>query len=163
MRFLKRILEKTIDFSGMLSALMIAFLAVAIIYEIGMRYFLDRPPHWVFEITQITLLYLTFLGAAWVQRADKHVSIDVVLIFLSRRKRALLNTLTSSLCIIISLIMTWYGAVATVEQVRLNLHPETVVPVPGWVFVVVIPIGGFFLTLESIRRTFRYFQEWRTS
>ena len=59
-----------------------------------MRYFLNRPLVWVLELTEYALLWVTFLGAAWLLRQGGHVQVDVIVDFMSRRwkKRCAVKT-----------------------------------------------------------------------
>jgi C4-dicarboxylate transporter DctQ subunit len=47
--------------------------------EILMRYFLNRPQIWAVEVTEYTMLYITFLGSAWLLREEGHVKMDILI------------------------------------------------------------------------------------
>ena len=57
---------------------LLVLITLAVCGEIFTRSFLDISNPWLVELSEITLLYLTFLAAAWVLGNDKHVSIDLL-------------------------------------------------------------------------------------
>ncbi len=78
------------------SMLFIGIMAIVVV-EVFMRYFLNRPQTWVVETAEFGILYIAFLGAAYLLKQEWHVKIDMVLSQLPPRGQALLNTITSVL------------------------------------------------------------------
>jgi TRAP-type C4-dicarboxylate transport system permease small subunit len=79
------------------SAMMIG-LVVIVCSDNFLRYFLNSPLVWGTEVTELLLLYITFLGTAWVFREDGHVVIDVFTHQLDKRKRKILTLSVISCC-----------------------------------------------------------------
>jgi len=68
-------------------------LALAMFAAVAMRYGLGKSPAWLNESTHFLHAFL-FLGvAAYAVQRDKHVRVDVLYQYLSRKKRALVDTL----------------------------------------------------------------------
>ena len=70
------IFDRTIGYLAFVAAIIIILTMLAVSAQIVMRYFLNRPMIWVMEITEISLLFITFLGTAWLLRREGHVKID---------------------------------------------------------------------------------------
>ncbi|MDO9123804.1 MAG: TRAP transporter small permease subunit, partial [Deltaproteobacteria bacterium] len=49
-----------------IASLMMAGLVVIVCIDLALRYFFNAPLLWGTEVTEIFLLYITFLGTAWV-------------------------------------------------------------------------------------------------
>ena len=93
-----------------LGSAILAFLLLAVCWDVFARTFFGRPLTWVLEFTEYGLLYMTFLCTAWVLKNEGHVISDLLLVGLSPRNQALLNTVTSFMGAVICLILTWFGA-----------------------------------------------------
>ena len=76
---------------ALVAGVVTVFVMLAINYEVFMRYFLNRPTLWTLEISEYSLVYITFLGAAWVLRKDGHVKIDLLVRVLKPRSQIILN------------------------------------------------------------------------
>lgn len=70
------------------------FVAVAIVYEIFMRYAFSKPTVWASESTVFACGLVYLLGGAWTLLQDKHVRIDMLYAKVSLRGRAALDCFT---------------------------------------------------------------------
>ena len=131
--------------------------------EVVMRYFFNRPLLWVVEVTGLTLLYITFLVAAWVLRREQHVKMDMVLSRLSPRTQAILNIITSTLSAVIFLAITWYGAWATWEHFKAGYYTSTTMEIPYVYVLIIIPIGSLLLFIQFLRRIHGHIRSFRAS
>ena len=64
-----------------IAAVMMAGLMIIVCVDLTLRYVFNSPLIWGTEVTEILLLYITFLGAAQVFRENSHVVIDIFLVF----------------------------------------------------------------------------------
>ena len=62
-----------------IASVMMAGLMIIVCVDLTLRYVFNSPLIWGTEVTEILLLYITFLGAAQVFREDSHVVIDIFL------------------------------------------------------------------------------------
>ena len=129
---------------------------LAIFADVTLRYFLDRPITWAFEATEYSLLYITFLGTAWLLKREGHVKLDLVLNWLEPRAQTYLNVITSILLAIVCLFLVWYGAHATWDNFQRGVLSVKYYSLPKFAFLAVIPVGGFFLFVQSVKRTYSY-------
>ncbi len=65
-------------FFEIVTTLIFAAIFVIFIYAVAMRYLLDRPVAWADELNIILLLWVMFLGGAFVLRDNEHVAFDIV-------------------------------------------------------------------------------------
>ena len=65
-------------FFEIVTTLMFAAIFVIFIYAVVMRYLFDRPVAWADELNIILLLWVMFLGGAFVLRDNEHVAFDIV-------------------------------------------------------------------------------------
>src|SRR5665811_62735 len=100
-----RVLDLIIDYLAYIMAAVILFLALFLTFAVATRYFLAMPIRGVIEISEYSLLYITFGATTWVLKNDEHVKMDLILDKLSPRNKRWLNTTTSLLCAIICMIL----------------------------------------------------------
>jgi len=129
---------------------------LAIFADVTLRFFFNRPITWVFEGTEYSLLYITFLGAAWLLKRGGHVRIDVLLISLKPRPRAILNIITSILLAIICLFLFWYSAETTWDLHQRGVEYIQYHSIPKAALLAAIPVGSFLLFIQAIKRTYGY-------
>ncbi len=83
---------------GLLAALCLFAMMGLTFYDVGARYFFNRPVGGSLELTELLLVGLIFTGLPLVSRNDEHVAIDLLDQRLSSRLRAHLRRLVDALC-----------------------------------------------------------------
>lgn len=140
----------------------LAFIMSSVTIGVVMRYFLNRPLNWVVEVVSYSLVFLTFLSAAWLVRKNKHVTIDLIFDRLNPRVQALLNITIYSLIAIVWLVIAWYSAQSTWQFFqsweRIDM---TLLEPPRAPLMVVVPLGTFLLFIECLRRVRSSISGWR--
>lgn len=156
------IFDQTIGGMALLAAILLAFVMLLVNAEVISRRFFNKPLVWELEITEYCLLFITFLGAAWLLKEEGHVRMDLLLNRLTPRSQNLLNVITSVIGIIVCFIFTWYGARLTLEYFQTNYYigGSYLMPLKGPIMMV-IPIGTFMLTIQFMRQTYKYLVIWR--
>lgn len=159
----KSVFDGTINVLAVLGAILIAFVFVTVSLEVVLRYFLHSPMNWVVQTSQYSLIFITFLGAAWVLRLDKHVTMEIVLNRLQPRNQDLLRTITSIAGALICLVLVVYGIQVTLDLFQRGIYDPQVLDVPMAPLVAIIPLGSFMLFLQFLRRGYGYLERWRAS
>jgi TRAP-type C4-dicarboxylate transport system permease small subunit len=118
-----------------------------------MRYFLNRPLQWVIELTEYALLYVTFLGSAWLLKQEGHITVDVILVQFSERTQVRLKIFSSIIGVIVSLFLVWYGFEVSWDHYKEGIYNITVLEFPKAPILAIIPIGSLILLMQFIRRT----------
>lgn len=148
------IFDRVLDF-GIRAAAVLVFLSWCVVcLEVVMRHFLDQPQVWVVEVVEYMILYSLFLGTAWLLREEEHVKVDFVLDRLKPEIQALLTAITSILGAVGCLVLVWYGAGSTLYNYKEGLCTFTVMELPLWPFLMIIPVGSFLLFIQFVRRIF---------
>ena len=155
---LDNIYHRCIDSAVASAGALIVFIMLVMSVHVLMRYFLLMPIRWAVEFTEYLMIWITFLGAAWVLKEEGHVKIDLISSQLTPRGQALLNTVTSSIMAAICLFLTVYGGMATYDSVVRGAARTYLYATPLWILLIVIPIGGFFLFIQAVRRARGYLQ-----
>jgi len=143
------------------ATVLLVLVALAIPVNVLLRYSLGISFAGLFELTEFSLLWITFLGAAWLLRKDGHVNIDLVITRLEPRSRILANIVTFSISTILFGIITWYGVKVTLQDFQTNFILGTVLEPPKWPVEAIIPIGSFLLFIQLLRKTYGHLVSWK--
>lgn len=132
----------------------------AVCAEVVLRTFFARPQVWVIEFSEYGLLYLTFLGTAWLMRQDGHVRVDLLTNTLGREGKRALALVSEAVGCMVSVVLTVFGVIVTLDAHRRGLFKPTILEFPTWVVLAVIPLGSALLVL---RFAHRFVALWRRS
>ena len=137
------------------ACLILSLVMLSVCLEVFLRYFLNLPQVWVIELSEYALLYITFLGAAWVLRSDGHVTVDLFTALMRPKTRAICTFASFIVCFIVSLILFVYGIRVTWGHFSQGIYNPTILEMPKAAILVVIPLGGITLLIQSIRSVLR--------
>ena len=132
------------------ASLMMAALVIIVCVDLTLRYFFNAPLLWGTEVTEILLLYITFLGAAWVFKEDSHVVIDVFICKATGNRKKVLILFSYLLIGIVSSVLIYYGFVATYDHYKRGVFNPTIIETPIALIIAIIPIGSIPLLLEVL-------------
>lgn len=157
------VLDRTNDLFAIMACVLLTFMMLSVSAEVVMRYLFNRPLGWVVEISEISLLYITFLGVAWLLKRERHVKMDILVTRLKPRVQALLNVFGSIIGVAVCWVLTWYGAQVTWSHFQRGLFEPTILEIPNVYVLWVIPVGSFLFFTQFLRRTYSYLRIWRAS
>ncbi|MFC1924964.1 TRAP transporter small permease subunit [Chloroflexota bacterium] len=155
MNWVKRVLRYLENLNNLMviaDCLLIAALTCIIVYGVMMRYVFDSAAIWVTELCLYLIVYVIFLPLAFVQQIGRHVRVDAVTSRLSKRNQTKLSILTSAISLFAFVIFTWSLTIYAHRAFVSNWHggqPEGLFW-PQFPIIVIIPISGFFLSLQLL-------------
>ena len=150
------IFDKTITIMMAISAALVLLAALAVTVDVLMRYAFAMTYAGLFEITEYSLLWITFLGTAWIMKNNRHVRVDLVINRLNPRHGAILNAVASIISVLLLMAMTWYTARLTLHDLQTDFTLSGVLRTPKWPLEIIIPIGFFLLLIQLLRNTYRH-------
>jgi len=133
-----------------IASVMMAGLMIIVCVDLTLRYAFNSPLIWGTEVTEILLLYITFLGAAQVFRENAHVVIDIFLVFGSARRRKILGLISCTLVGIVAALLIYYGFSATYNHYVRGVFNPTIIETPIALIILIIPVGCVPLFLEVL-------------
>ena len=139
---------------AVLAAAMCVLLMLGVSINVVLRYFFDKPLLGTETVCEFFLLWLTFLGTAWVLKRGKHVKIDIMVNRLNLKTQAVLNIILSIIGAVIFLFIMWYGAIACWDYIQRGVWlPMILRPLKGVAWSIV-PIGSFILAVQFLRNAY---------
>jgi len=134
---------------------MLVIITLAICWEIIARWSFNLNNPWLVELSEITLLYVTFLGAAWVLGNDKHVTIDLIIERIRPITRRWLHLVLSLLAAVTCFTLVWFGLLVALDQFQNEIREPTIMAPQSFWITLVIPFGFFLLGVQFLRRAVR--------
>ena len=104
-----RAFDRLLDACAWIGCAMLAFQVVSVSVEIICRYFFDISFSVITPLNEWSLVYLTFVGAAWLQREGGHTSDDSIVTLLPPWVDWAARRLGWVLAIVTCGLLTWYG------------------------------------------------------
>jgi C4-dicarboxylate transporter DctQ subunit len=156
MKTIEKIYDFILSFFAFLACLTLIAMMLATVIKVAMRVFFNYGLHGIDQISGIMMVYITFLGAAWVLRKDGHVTVDILMTIVSPPVRRMMLIISSILSAIVCLIIAYYGYYAVIRSVQRGIMVAAELEIPRAINLAVIPLGCFLLGVEFILRTLRF-------
>ena len=126
-------------------------IVICISIEVLSRSIFNRPILGIAEIAEYLVLYMTFMGATWVQKLKAHVRMDIIVERVNPRARSLLNTFTCIAGGVVLMAISFYAATYAYDAAKQGVHTITPLEFPVAVLVAILSIGCFVLSIQFLR------------
>ncbi len=145
--------DYSINLLARLSIVIIVAAWVSVLIEIVMRYMLNKPQAWVVEFTELSLVSITFLAAAWGLKEEGHVKMDLVISRLDPKYQGLVNGITSILGAVLCLAIICWTVVTAWDYTQRGVTHIEMLQLPKGPLLFIIPFGFFLLFIQFLRRS----------
>ncbi|MDD5009691.1 MAG: TRAP transporter small permease subunit [Syntrophorhabdaceae bacterium] len=139
------------------------FLVVAMVIYVSLSVLIRFTPFvvgWALEVAEYSLIVLTFFSAGWLLKNRGHTRIDVILdLIKDHRTRSIVEGILYIITASISLFLLILSGVVTWENYASGMLQVKVYTFPKWMLCAIIPVGFFFLFVESVKLSYSYFRE----
>ncbi len=156
------VFDKTVTVMMVMGAALIIIDMLAVSVDVIVRYLVGVSYTGLFELTEYSLLWITFLATAWLLKSGGHIRVDLLVERVPPRPRAIINIVASIVGVILLGALTWYGARLTVLDFQTGAYLSTVLSPVKWPIEIIVPIGYFLLLIDLLRKTNRYLTTLRT-
>jgi C4-dicarboxylate transporter, DctQ subunit len=151
MRRIARTYEGLLSVMAALAMAILPVTAVAVSYEVVMRYAFNRPTVWAVDLAAFALLWITFLTSPWLVRNNGHITIEFFIALLKPTYRLTLRAITFLLAAGISTLLFWESLNATLQAFQRGVLTVGSWEVPRGFVWMIMPLGSFFLIVEFLR------------
>jgi C4-dicarboxylate transporter DctQ subunit len=133
------------------AGLLMAAMMVVITLDVVLRNLGYQSSAHFFTFTEYALLAVPCLGAPWLVREKGHIYVEILLMALSPRARAVLTFLIGIVCMAICAIVAWYGFAVTIGDFLHNEKDVRSLDMPRWIVVGFIPLSFTMMAIEFLR------------
>ena len=123
--------------------------------DLFLRSVFRSPVEGVSEMTEIFLLYITFLGTAWVYREDGHVVVDLLVYEVYAKAKKTMLIVNNAIVGIVALLLVYFGTAATLDHFMRGVRNVSVLETPIALIMVIIPVGSLVLLLEVLVKVWK--------
>lgn len=133
-----------------LSGIIFLFMMLLVCVDVVLRYIFNDPLAWGVEVCEYLLLYVTFLGAAWLLRQRGHVRVDILLSYMSENASRRVNVATALIGAVACLFLVIFGIETTWDAYVRGIPEIKTLSIPKWTLYWIIPYGSFLLFIEFL-------------
>lgn len=108
---------------------------------------LGAPVSWTLELTELLQVALAFLPAAYVQNADKHVSMELVRSLVGDHGRRVARGIVSVVGLIVTILLAYSTLSVAISSVAMD-EATVVVALPIYPFKICVTLGYALLALQ---------------
>ena len=137
-------------FGGVAVVVLVACGAL-ICVDVALRYVFNRPILGGIEIIEHALVYITFLGASWAVPRGAHIDIDVAVQSMPKFWQRICALVSNLISLSVAIVLTVFGATTTWTAFTRGSFKPTVLEIPSWIVLVIIPIGSAVLAVRFLR------------
>ena len=135
-----------------LACLIVVFQVVSVSLDVICREFFGVSFQWITPVNEWGLIYLTFLGVAWLQREKGHVGDDSVAACFPAWISATFRVVGVVLGLCSCLLLTVYGSYVTWQRYATNAYDYFKLDsVPIYIAYLIIPLGSLLWLIQIIR------------
>ena len=147
---LDKVLERLETALAVLAGLLLLFITLSICTSITLRTLNLQTPLWSVQFNEYSLLWITFLGGAWLLRKKRHVSLDILTRRLSRRGLGILNIIHAMLGMVVCGTLTWISGMVAWDHFLRGVMDVRAVDVPKHYILAVVFAGFLLLALQFL-------------
>ena len=138
---------------GGLAIAVLAGCGALICVDVALRYVFNRPIVGGIEIIEYALVYITFLGASWAVPRGAHIDIDVCVQAMPKFWQRVCGLLSNLISLGVAIVLMVFGASVTWTAYMRGAFKPTVLEIPTWVVLLIIPLGSALLAARFLRET----------
>ncbi|WP_417687164.1 TRAP transporter small permease [Roseibium sp.] len=136
------------------SAALFVASGVMLTYEVVARHFFVAPTIWAAELSQLTLIWGSLLGMAWLLRTRRHIAVDALVELLSARQKRVTETISMLVVGAFSAAVTWKGWEIFYESFERGRTTGSMLDLPTWVAELAVPFGFAVLFVQAVIEAF---------
>jgi len=152
--FLK-LIDAVNDRVGNLLSYFLFFFFVLLLMEVILRYFFNSPTVWANELAQMLFGAYAILAGGYILRTGGHVNVDILYSRLSRKQRAVLDIVTSSLFFLFCGMLLVYGGSLAWDSLARFEHSQSAWNPPLYPAKLMIPLAALLLMLQGLAKLIR--------
>jgi C4-dicarboxylate transporter DctQ subunit len=137
------------------AGLLLLFVAFSTCTAIALRFMKIAVPLWSVQFNEYSLLWITFLGGAWLLRRGRHVSLDIVTRRVKPRALNILNIMLGFMGLGVCGLLTWITAAVAWDNFQRNVIDVRAVDVPKYTILSIVFAGFLLLFLEFFNDVYR--------
>jgi len=145
------------------SAILLTLMGLLIFYATITRYFFNSPSGEIFETTCYMMFVFVLMGAPWLLRHRKHISVEILVEFVFPNNRKQCNLFTDLLSLPVTIAFFIYAINGAVKHFIDGTLMTGLLEVPKFLFTGTIALCFLLMAIVLIERIYKEIRELRTN
>ncbi len=137
---------------GATVAWLILLIFALLIVDVAMRYAVGRPSIWTSELAQLVFGFYAVIGGGYLLAERAHVNVDIFYGGFSRKRKALVDVLTSVLFFMFVVVLIYQGSSMAFESAGKLETSQSIWNPQVWPVKVAVPLAGVLILLQGLVR-----------
>lgn len=131
-----------------LAGLLIGAGILVVVVDVTLRALGFQPFGFTVAFVEYILLYFVLLAAPYLVREKGHVTAEVLFTLLSPAAKRVCEKIVYLICILVSLVFAYEGALLFMEAIEFGYMDERSVDVPYWALYMLFPLSFSLIAIE---------------
>lgn len=145
----KKVLNYLWHLEMYISVIALAFLVCLTVAGVVMRYAVNRPIYWMEEVQLWCFVWVTFLGACAVARANAHIAIDAIISFFPISVRRVMGVVALAATIAVLLFLGYYSCFHVLQMYQ-RVRLTNILGIPYALIYAVVPVSCLIMSVVAI-------------
>lgn len=137
-----------------LGAVLLTFVCFAVVSEVVSRTLFGISGLWIIEVSEYSLLYLTFLACPYLLEHRQHVVMDILAVNLSVRWRRRVTVFVALVSAAVCLYVAYAGWLTAVDQFQMGFRESTTLAPYSFWLTAIMPISLVLVALQFLMQTY---------
>lgn len=155
---LRQVFSRINFFCACLGAGLLFFIAAIICFEVIARALGGASRLWVIEVSEYSLLFITFLGSPYLLEKNMHVVIDLLTNSVRHKTKLWLQGLNAGIGFFVCAVLTVVGIMVVVGQYQDGVREITVMRPLSWWITASLPLGTGLMSIQFLDQIIRSVQ-----
>lgn len=150
MQSLEPFFKRVSDLFGYAALFFMAFLMVGTTVDVTVRAILGRSISGVFELAELSMVLVVFLGLGWTKRDDAHIRVTLLIDKLHPNAKRVLETIAWAMAALLLLLLAIPSTEEAIHSFAIREFRWGYVEFPVWWAKIIMAIGLWFGFLQML-------------
>ena len=155
--------DRLVDLMAVLAGILLVLISAAMCYTIFMRFVFRQTTIWIIPMSEYALLWIVFLGTAWLLREGGHITTDIIYTHLNLKAKHYLDCIMSVIGGVACAMLFYLGFVHMCDCIIHGVTDVRAMTVPKSAIFIIIPVGSILLALQFFRMAWSRLTDIRTA
>ena len=148
--WLKRLIHGINRTTALIAGVGIIAMILITSWDVLMRYFLDKPSGWVFEVDEYLIVFSAYLAMAYCMQVRGHIAVDTLYNLYPARGKSVADFVVAILSLFVWGILAWESLQQSLYYLERNVKSSTMLAVPQVYPMLLITVGSLICCFQAL-------------